>query len=183
MVVPVSFVSEHIETLEEIDIEYRELAEENGVSNWRRVSALNTDKGFIDDMADMVVEALQVREILNCACLFCRCLGCDWALKPLSCSHLSHSQYHPIFITAPYSYHTNNDLSSFPWHVLPVPHTAGPLLVCVRGRQQQCQLRHGSAVRGTHGGAVLAQSRLWRPGGGWRGREPVLWVPGALRLR
>ena len=28
------------------------------MSNWRRVSALNTDKGFIDDMADMVVEAL-----------------------------------------------------------------------------------------------------------------------------
>lgn len=59
VVVPVSFVSEHIETLEEIDMEYRELAEENGVSNWRRVSALNTDEGFIKDMADMVVDALK----------------------------------------------------------------------------------------------------------------------------
>ncbi|CAM9757452.1 unnamed protein product, partial [Choristocarpus tenellus] len=36
VVVPVSFVSEHIETLEEIDMEYRELAEEAGVANWRR---------------------------------------------------------------------------------------------------------------------------------------------------
>lgn len=58
VVVPISFVSEHIETLEEIDIEYRELAEENGVSNWRRAPALNTDATFINDMADMVVEAL-----------------------------------------------------------------------------------------------------------------------------
>ena len=55
IVVPVSFVSEHIETLEEIDMEYRELAHECGVLNWRRVPALNTDEDFIEDMADMVV--------------------------------------------------------------------------------------------------------------------------------
>lgn len=58
VVVPISFVSEHIETLEEIDIEYRELAEESGICNWRRAQALNTDVTFIEDMADMVVEAL-----------------------------------------------------------------------------------------------------------------------------
>lgn len=59
IVVPVSFVSEHIETLEEIDMEYRELAEESGVVHWRRAPALNTDDLFIDDMANMVLEALQ----------------------------------------------------------------------------------------------------------------------------
>ena len=58
VVVPISFVSEHIETLEEIDIEYRELAQEHGVTNWRRSPALNTDPSFINDMADMVFEAL-----------------------------------------------------------------------------------------------------------------------------
>lgn len=58
VVVPISFVSEHIETLEEIDIEYRELAEEHGVTNWRRCPALNTDETFIQDMADMVYDAL-----------------------------------------------------------------------------------------------------------------------------
>ena len=58
VVVPISFVSEHIETLEEIDIEYRELAEDSGIKNWRRAQALNTDQTFINDMADMVVEAL-----------------------------------------------------------------------------------------------------------------------------
>lgn len=36
VVVPVSFVSEHIETLEEIDMEYREVAEEAGIERWRR---------------------------------------------------------------------------------------------------------------------------------------------------
>ncbi|KAL9181484.1 hypothetical protein ACHAXT_010289 [Thalassiosira profunda] len=58
VVVPISFVSEHIETLEEIDIEYRELALESGITNWRRSPALNTDATFIDDMADMVADAL-----------------------------------------------------------------------------------------------------------------------------
>lgn len=59
IVVPVSFVSEHIETLEEIDMEYRELAEESGVLHWKRAPALNTDGIFIEDMADMVLEALR----------------------------------------------------------------------------------------------------------------------------
>merc|ERR1719421_2061994 len=39
-------------------MEYRELAEENGIENWRRVPALNTDHTFITDMADLVMEAL-----------------------------------------------------------------------------------------------------------------------------
>lgn len=59
VVVPISFVSEHVETLEEIDIEYRELAHESGIDNWRRCPALNTNEQFIQDMADMVHEALQ----------------------------------------------------------------------------------------------------------------------------
>uniref|UniRef100_A0A7S3QM29 Ferrochelatase n=1 Tax=Dunaliella tertiolecta TaxID=3047 RepID=A0A7S3QM29_DUNTE len=58
LAVPVSFVSEHIETLEEIDMEYRELAEESGIENWGRVPALNTNQLFIDDLADAVLEAL-----------------------------------------------------------------------------------------------------------------------------
>ncbi|KAJ0079262.1 hypothetical protein Patl1_24287 [Pistacia atlantica] len=41
LVIPVRFVSEQIETLEEIDMEYRELALESGIQNWRRVAALN----------------------------------------------------------------------------------------------------------------------------------------------
>lgn len=58
LVVPISFVSEHIETLQEIDIEYRELAEESGIHNFRRVRALNTHPVFIEALADLVVDAL-----------------------------------------------------------------------------------------------------------------------------
>eukprot|EP00798_Chlamydomonas_sp_ICE-L_P014586 gene14586-20635_t len=58
LAVPISFVSEHIETLEEIDMEYRELAHESGITNWGRVPALNTNEVFINDLADAVLEAL-----------------------------------------------------------------------------------------------------------------------------
>lgn len=59
VVVPISFVSEHIETLQEIDIEYREVAEEAGIENFHRVPALNTNPIFIKDLADLVVDALK----------------------------------------------------------------------------------------------------------------------------
>nr|XP_043627729.1 ferrochelatase-2, chloroplastic-like [Erigeron canadensis] len=58
LAVPVSFVSEHIETLEEIDMEYKELALESGVENWGRVPALGCTSSFITDLADAVIEAL-----------------------------------------------------------------------------------------------------------------------------
>lgn len=56
-VVPISFVSEHIETLQEIDMEYRELAEEAGIENFHRVPALNTHPVFIEELATLVIEA------------------------------------------------------------------------------------------------------------------------------
>jgi len=59
VVVPVSFVSEHIETLEEIDIEYREVAREAGITNFRRVPALGTSKLFIDSLANLVEKTLE----------------------------------------------------------------------------------------------------------------------------
>lgn len=53
-----SFVSEHIETLEEIDMEYKHLALESGIENWGRVPALGCTPSFITDLADAVIEAL-----------------------------------------------------------------------------------------------------------------------------
>jgi len=74
VVVPISFVSEHIETLEEIDIEYRELAEENGISNWRRCPALNTDAAFIEDLAEIVEDALTEPPLsVSAACIQNNC--------------------------------------------------------------------------------------------------------------
>ncbi|GFZ08547.1 ferrochelatase 1 [Actinidia rufa] len=58
LAVPVSFVSEHIETLDEIDREYKELALESGIENWGRVPALGCNPSFITDLADAVIEAL-----------------------------------------------------------------------------------------------------------------------------
>ncbi|HAC65960.1 MAG TPA: ferrochelatase [Cyanothece sp. UBA12306] len=59
LVVPISFVSEHIETLQEIDIEYREVAQEAGIKNFYRVPALNTHPLFIDSLAQLVTQSLQ----------------------------------------------------------------------------------------------------------------------------
>jgi ferrochelatase len=74
VVVPISFVSEHIETLEEIDIEYRELAEESGVSRWRRTPALNLDSAFIDELASMVTDALDEPTLsVSAACIQNNC--------------------------------------------------------------------------------------------------------------
>lgn len=58
VVVPISFVSEHIETLQEIDIEYREVAEACGIHHFDRVPALNLHPTFIEDLGDLVMESL-----------------------------------------------------------------------------------------------------------------------------
>ncbi|KGG16433.1 MULTISPECIES: ferrochelatase [unclassified Prochlorococcus] len=63
VVVPISFVSEHIETLQEIDIEYREIAIKNGISNFRRVKALDTNPLFINGLADLVSTCLKGNNI------------------------------------------------------------------------------------------------------------------------
>ena len=60
VVVPISFVSEHVETLEEIDQEYHEIAMHQGFLHWRRVPALNTDPGFIKELGDVVVSEFVV---------------------------------------------------------------------------------------------------------------------------
>lgn len=54
ILVPVAFVSEHSETLVELDMEYKHLAEENGVKEYIRVPALGTQPLFISALADIV---------------------------------------------------------------------------------------------------------------------------------
>jgi len=54
LVVPISFVSEHIETLYELDILFKKIAAEAGVKNFRRVPALNSDSTFIRALAEIV---------------------------------------------------------------------------------------------------------------------------------
>jgi protoporphyrin/coproporphyrin ferrochelatase len=56
IVMPIAFVSEHSETLVELDIEYRELAEEAGVPGYERVPTVSNDPVFIGGLAKLVDE-------------------------------------------------------------------------------------------------------------------------------
>ena len=58
VVVPIAFVSEHSETLVELDIEYREEAGKLGVPAYVRVPAVATHAAFIDGLAGLVENAL-----------------------------------------------------------------------------------------------------------------------------
>ena len=57
VVVPIAFVSEHSETLVELDVEYRELADKLGVPGYFRVPAANSDPAFIAGLAGLVRQA------------------------------------------------------------------------------------------------------------------------------
>jgi len=57
LVAPIAFVSEHSETLVELDVEYRELAERAGVPGYFRAPAQNSDAGFVAALADLVRRA------------------------------------------------------------------------------------------------------------------------------
>jgi len=56
VIVPVAFVSEHSETLVELDIEYKKLAEENGCSFYKRVPALGVEENFIKGLVELVLQ-------------------------------------------------------------------------------------------------------------------------------
>ncbi|GLQ04939.1 ferrochelatase [Sneathiella chinensis] len=55
LVVPVAFVSEHSETLVELDVEYAELAAEKGVPAYHRVPTVTCHPAFIKGLAGIVL--------------------------------------------------------------------------------------------------------------------------------
>lgn len=55
VVVPVSFVSDHVETLHELDIRLKAAAIEAGIANFLRVPALNDSPAFIEALRDIVI--------------------------------------------------------------------------------------------------------------------------------
>jgi ferrochelatase len=59
LLVPISFVSDHIETLYEIDIQYAEEAKALGIGTFRRIPALNDSPQFIACLADLVRNRLK----------------------------------------------------------------------------------------------------------------------------
>lgn len=67
IIAPIAFVSEHVETLVELDIEYRELAEKSGAASYTRVPALSTYPKFIALLARLVTASLSgATEIRSC---------------------------------------------------------------------------------------------------------------------
>jgi ferrochelatase len=63
IVAPIAFVSEHSETLVELDIEYRKLAMEAGVPDYRRAATVGTQDDFINGLAGLVRRALDGKTV------------------------------------------------------------------------------------------------------------------------
>ena len=61
VVAPISFVSEHSETLVELDLDYRSLAEGAGVPTYHRVPTVGLEPAFIGSLATLVTRALAGR--------------------------------------------------------------------------------------------------------------------------
>lgn len=59
IIVPISFVSEHIETLHELDIEYHELADQLGVRAYRRVATPGVHPSYLKALLGRTLEALR----------------------------------------------------------------------------------------------------------------------------
>jgi len=65
IVAPIAFVSEHAETLVELDIEYAHLAQVSGVADYLRVPTVSTHPKFIAALADLVMTANRACTIAN----------------------------------------------------------------------------------------------------------------------
>ena len=58
IITPIAFVSEHIETLVELDIDYADIAQDQGCPNYIRVPALGITPGYIQALTTAVIERL-----------------------------------------------------------------------------------------------------------------------------
>lgn len=63
IIAPIAFVSEHSETLVELDIEYRKLAAEAGVPDYRRAATVGIQSDFIHGLAGLVRAALDGKTV------------------------------------------------------------------------------------------------------------------------
>ena len=61
LIVPISFVSDHIETLEEIDFEFRMHAEKVGLPRFERTPSLNDHEDFLKALGSLVTHHLETK--------------------------------------------------------------------------------------------------------------------------
>jgi ferrochelatase len=82
VVVPLAFVSEHLETLVELDIEYRHVADEEKIPFYGRVPTVSTHPLFMAELRDLVLQAAEAgtkyvppggRRICPAHCHACPC--------------------------------------------------------------------------------------------------------------
>ncbi len=76
ILVPIAFVSEHSETLVELDIEYKKLAMKNGCKKYTRISAVTVHKDFINSLKTSILKASNGSRFIssiNCPKNFKRC--------------------------------------------------------------------------------------------------------------
>ena len=59
LVIPISFVSDHIETLYEINIEYREIAMMSGIKKFEMTEGLNDSELFIKSLKELVLNTME----------------------------------------------------------------------------------------------------------------------------
>lgn len=64
VILPIAFVSEHSETLVELDIEYADLAREAGVPDYRRVPTVGVAEEFIDGLASLLLK-LEAGQVMS----------------------------------------------------------------------------------------------------------------------
>ena len=76
VVVPVAFVSEHSETLVELDIEYKKLAEKNGSKEYIRIPAVSVNQDFINSLKSSILQAVRGKKFTSsiiCLVKFKKC--------------------------------------------------------------------------------------------------------------
>jgi ferrochelatase len=80
IVAPIAFVSEHSETLVELDIEYRKLAAEAGAPDYRRAATVGTHPDFIEGLAGLVRASLDGKTVTCGEGRLCpaRCKRCGY---------------------------------------------------------------------------------------------------------
>jgi ferrochelatase len=59
LIIPISFVSDHVETSFELDIEYRHVADENNIENYIVMTGLNDSKTFIKALKDITIKEIE----------------------------------------------------------------------------------------------------------------------------
>ncbi len=60
LIIPISFVSDHVETLYELGIQYKKIAEKAGIKNYIVMNGLNDSALFIDALSDLILKQLKL---------------------------------------------------------------------------------------------------------------------------